>query len=142
MVINHQKKNRMVIFTLTTIFVVYNIIIYTQKTAENDTLVLNEQALKGQKLWQDNNCTACHQLYGLGGYLGPDLTNIISHPKKGGVYARAFFNSGIKSMPKFEFSSEEQEQLIQFLMAVDQTGYYPNANVQFDKFGWVTITYK
>ena len=93
-------------------------------------------------MWQENNCTACHQIYGLGGYLGPDLTNIASNPDKGLDYAKAFFNSGIKSMPKFHFSDEEKVHLATFLKEIDQTGYYPNKSAEFNSNGWVTIQYK
>ena len=139
---NKTKGNRLVIFALIATFTIYNIALYTQKDSAISKPYLSEAAIAGQTIWQNNNCTACHQFYGLGGYLGPDLTNIISHPAKGPAYAKAFFNSGIKSMPKFNFSETEKEQLVAFLTAVDQTGYYPNQNAQFDYFGWVTIEYK
>ena len=103
---------------------------------------MSNSALAGQKLWQENNCTSCHQLYGLGGYLGPDLTNVISTPGKGIPYVKAFLNSGVKSMPEFDFSELEKEQISMFLAHVDSTGYYPNYDAQFNKDGWVTIDYK
>lgn len=134
--------NRLILFTLITAFIIYNIILYTQDISKTSATTLTAQEIDGQTLWQENNCTACHQLYGLGGYLGPDLTNIISNPNKGPEYAKAFFNSGIKSMPKFEFSPDEQAALISFLTAVDQTGHYPNAKAESDFLGWVTIAYK
>ena len=103
---------------------------------------MSENALEGEHIWQENNCMACHQLYGLGGYLGPDLTNVISNPSKGKEYVKAFFNSGVKSMPKFNFSEEEKEALASFLEHVDNTGFYPNKNAEFDYSGWVSIEYK
>lgn len=98
--------------------------------------------MAGEKLWQNNNCTSCHQLYGLGGYLGPDLTNVISNPNKGPGYVAAFVNSGVKSMPKFEFTANETDQIVQFLTHVDQTGFYPNKGATFSNDGWVDIEYK
>lgn len=127
---------------MATIFVVYNVILYTQKTSASTAKPLSESALKGEHIWQENNCTACHQIYGLGGYLGPDLTNIASTPYKGTEYAKAFFNSGIKSMPKFDFSEEEKNDLAAFLEEIDQTGFYPNTNAEFEYNGWVTLKYK
>ena len=124
------------------IFCVYNVILYTQKTSYSTAPLMSEEAMKGESLWQENNCTACHQLYGLGGYLGPDLTNIVSNPIKGREYTKAFFNSGVKSMPKFEFTEEEKEALVSFLEHVDRTGYYPNRNASFSASGWVEIEYK
>ncbi len=99
-------------------------------------------AIEGEQLFQQNNCTACHQLFGLGGYLGPDLTNIISNKNKGPLYAKAFLNSGIKSMPKFNFTEQEQEALVQFLTEVDQCGYYPIFDAVKEPTGWVEVKYK
>jgi nitric oxide reductase subunit C len=103
---------------------------------------MSDAAIEGEILWQNNNCVSCHQFYGLGGYLGPDLTNVISHKSKGPKYVRAFINSGVKSMPKFEFSEEEKENIVQFLTYVDKTGIYPNYKAKFKKNGWVEIEYK
>lgn len=124
------------------LFLIYNVVLYTQDTSASSYKKLSPIALKGERIWQENNCTACHQIYGLGGYLGPDLTNIASNPDKGINYAKAFFNSGIKSMPLFKFSEEEKDQLATFLKEIDQTGYYPDRNAKFDATGWVTINYK
>ena len=132
----------MVFSVLVIIFITYNISLYTQNISSSSAPTLSNSALKGEHLWQKNNCTACHQIYGLGGYLGPDLTNIASNPKKGIEYAKAFFNSGIKSMPKFNFSEEEKNDLAAFLEAIDQTGFYPNTDAKFNSNGWLTIKYK
>ncbi|NOQ72858.1 MAG: c-type cytochrome [Crocinitomix sp.] len=134
--------NILVLTILVCVFATYNLVLYLQPTSGSTAPLMSETALEGEKIWQENNCTACHQLYGLGGYLGPDLTNIISHPYKGSGYAKAFFNSGVSSMPKFDFSETEKEALVQFLEHVDRTGYYPNLNAEFGADGWVSIKYK
>ena len=36
---------------------------------------LSGPARRGQELWLRHNCQSCHQIYGYGGFLGPDLTN-------------------------------------------------------------------
>jgi nitric oxide reductase subunit C len=77
----------------------------------------------GQRIFQDKNCVACHQIYGLGGYMGPDLTNVIS--TRGDAYARAFITSGTARMPNFNFSPDEIAALLAYLGFVDQTGTYP-----------------
>ena len=33
---------------------------------------LSPQGRDGYRLWREQNCHTCHQLYGFGGYLGPD----------------------------------------------------------------------
>ena len=127
--------------SLVAMFIIYNIVIYTQGTS-NETPKMSAMAIKGEQLYQDNNCTACHQLFGLGGYLGPDLTNIISNESKGGMYVKALLNSGVKSMPEFNFTEEEKEALVQFLTEVDQCGYYPIVDADMRADGWVDMKYK
>lgn len=82
-----------------------------------------EQALGGLSIWQQKNCQSCHQLYGLGGYMGPDLTNVISDSARGPMFARAFIQGGSLKMPNFNFTKEETDQLIAFLTWVDKSGH-------------------
>jgi nitric oxide reductase subunit C len=139
---NSKTRNNIVIITVLVLFFsVYNFYIYTSKDRKNP-IKLSSKALKGQHLWQKNNCWSCHQVYGLGGYLGPDLTNIYSAPNKGSNYIKAFLNSGIKSMPKFNFSDEEKDALVAFLQQIDSTGYYPNKEAIIKSNGWVEIKYR
>ena len=77
---------------------------------------------EGRLVWQKYNCHTCHQLYGLGGYLGPDLTNVYSRSGNNEYYIRAIVKSGVKQMPAFEISEEEMNALLQFLKNVDQSG--------------------
>ena len=62
-------------------------------------------------VWQKYNCQSCHQLYGLGGYLGPDLTNVYSAKGKGELFIKAFLHAGTKQMPSFDLSKEEEKEL-------------------------------
>lgn len=135
------KYNIAAIGSLLTLFVVFNGFVYTSNESENP-IKLTEQALHGQRLWQENNCWSCHQTYGLGGYLGPDLTNVYSAKNKGTLYIKAFLNSGVKTMPKFNFSETEKDALVTYLKFIDSTGYYPNYNVKFKPNGWVELEYK
>ena len=136
-----KKKNIYIISGLVLIFSIYNFLVYTSKNDES-YVKLSKEAIMGQQLWQKNNCWSCHQVYGLGGYLGPDLTNIYSNPNKGSNYIKAFLNSGIKSMPKFNFSEKEKEAIITYLKHIDKTGYYPNYGANFKANGWVELKYK
>ena len=77
---------------------------------------------EGRLVWQKYNCHTCHQLYGLGGYLGPDLTNVYSRSGNNEHYIRGIVKSGVKQMPAFEISEEEMNALLQFLKNVDQSG--------------------
>lgn len=138
---NLALKNRMVMGIILLVFLCYNFFIYTQNPPVK-AQKMSELAIKGEQIYQKNNCTACHQFYGLGGYLGPDLTNVISAKGKGAAYVNAFLNSGIKTMPNFNFNEEEKEALVAFLEAVDKTGSYPIYETSNNTFGWVSINYK
>ncbi|MBL7931164.1 MAG: cytochrome c [Bacteroidia bacterium] len=79
-------------------------------------------AAEGRLVWQKYNCQACHQLYGLGGYLGPDLTNLVSQKGKDESYIKALIRSGTKQMPSFDLSKEEEIKLIDFLKSTNESG--------------------
>jgi len=133
--------NKIVISLLVVTFAVYNIVLY-KKGAFIKEEVLTTEALSGQQIWQDNNCTACHQFYGLGGFLGPDLTNVYSDSLKNEAYIRSRIVAGTGAMPQFTFNELEIDQLLAFFKAVDKTGYFPNRKAKRSKTGWVEIAPK
>ncbi len=96
---------------------------------------MSDQARHGQALFQQHNCIACHQFYGLGGYMGPDLTNVIS--KYSPAYARAFMATGTTRMPNFNLTDDELDALVAYLSFVDSTGTYPPQNYQVTWYGTV-----
>lgn len=102
---------------------------------------MSQDAIYGEDLWQKNNCTSCHQLYGLGGYLGPDLTNLTSSPFKEKDYVFAILDGDVGAMPPFRFTVKEKEYLYEFLSHVDKTGFYPN-KASFNAYGWGSLKYK
>lgn len=137
----NSKPYLLTIAILILLFGVYNYVVYN-----TDGYVAVEKlspvAVKGQQLFQNNRCWSCHQLYGLGGYLGPDLTNVYSTENKGPLYIKAFLNSGVKSMPQFNFSEEEKVALVEYLKQVDETGIYPNYDAEIETTGWVKVKYR
>ena len=94
-------------------------------------------ASEGHLVWQSYNCQTCHQLYNLGGYLGPDLTNIISNPDKGEKTVRALVKSGTKQMPAFNLTEHEMNALIEFLKSTDASGKADLRNFSIDNFGMI-----
>ena len=107
--------------TLCTLFIVYSFSIYLQPYFKN-TVADTTDIAAGRIVWQKNNCQTCHQLYGLGGYLGPDLTDVYSAPGKGKDFIKAMLTTGIKQMPAFHLSDQEFTQLTAFLKSVDESG--------------------
>lgn len=133
------KKYLLLFLLLLSTFSVYNFMIYTSKP-DYGNIHLSEKAICGENLWLKNNCNSCHQLYGLGGYLGPDLTNV--YARRNEDYLKAMLNSGVKAMPKFNFNPTEKEALVQFFKEVNQTGFYPNIESELETDGWVSIKRK
>ena len=115
---------KIVIFSsLFGIYLLYSFIVYTKGTKNNIVVSAEEQLKidKGKQLFQQYNCTSCHQLYGLGGYLGPELTTAWSDPNRGELYMKAFLKAGGLRMPNFHFEDNEIEAIISYLQYIDST---------------------
>ncbi len=121
-------NNRTIFGALCVTFVFYTATVYTSGTAATHGNSISDEARAGQQIFQDENCIACHQFYGLGGYMGPDLTNVIS--TRGEAYSRAFITAGTARMPNFELNTDEVDALLAYLSFVDQTGTYPPKNYE------------
>lgn len=105
--------------TLVASFVGYTILINIL-CHNKTTTPLTQEVNQGWEIWQNKNCQACHQLYGLGGYMGPDLTNSTS--KTDTNYIKAVIKSGTSRMPNFNLSDHEIEKIVAFLKWVDKSG--------------------
>jgi nitric oxide reductase subunit C len=105
------------------LYISYSFIVYTKGTENNISVPPAEQATinDGKLLFQKNNCIACHQLYGLGGYLGSDLTTAFSDPNRGEMFMKTFLQAGGRQMPNFHFNKEEIDAIISYLKYVDKT---------------------
>jgi mono/diheme cytochrome c family protein len=77
----------------------------------------------GAGTWRTENCIACHAIYGLGGHIGPDLTNTVSRLGAEGVAAKVLAGGG--TMPPFALSDDEVAELIAWLSYIGETGVYP-----------------
>ena len=114
-----QYKQIVFIFSFLVIsFLIYSTFIYSNLPFKS--IEVSEQVVKGKEVWQRYNCNSCHQIYGLGGFLGPDLTNIYS--KRPVEYIKAFLLGGTVVMPKFNLSDTEINCLISFFKNIDSTG--------------------
>jgi len=114
---------RHIYIILCTAFLMYSLSIYLRPLEIRRSDKFDKTlAANGRLVWQKYNCQACHQLYGLGGYLGPDLTNIISKEGKGEAVIRALIKSGTKQMPSYNLEEEEIHLLLEFLKSTDASG--------------------
>ncbi len=134
----NYKSNRIIFASLVLTFFAYSYMVYTSGT-ENDNGVSfsNEQSKRGKLIFQNYNCVACHQIYGMGGYMGPDITNVISANNKGPEYVRTFLQSGSRRMPDFHLNENELNDLIAYLSYIDKTGISPVKNFKINYDGTV-----
>ena len=100
-------------------YALYSFAVYTRGTG--NSFPASAEALEGKRLFQKYNCSACHQVYGLGGYLGPELTTAWSDPHRGEHFIRAFLQAGGRTMPNFHLDKKEVEALVQYLKYIDST---------------------
>jgi nitric oxide reductase subunit C len=85
---------------------------------------LGGPALDGARAWQRHNCNVCHQVYGWGGFLGPDLTNVAGRLGEGGLRARMarVTAEGSGQMPPIPLEDGVVDALVAWFVALDRTG--------------------
>ncbi|MCA0426451.1 MAG: cytochrome c [Bacteroidetes bacterium] len=99
--------------------------------------LLNQTEQQGKQLWQKHNCQSCHQLFGLGGYLGPDLTSIQNKIPNRDVF-QILVKTGNQTMPAYNLNPQEVDALYQFLLAQNRPGPITPLNHKADLNGWIS----
>jgi len=127
------KIKRIILFSLVFLYILYSVFVYTAGTETSSHI--SKQAAVGKNIYQEYNCVACHQIYGLGGYMGPDLTNVIS--TRGEIYARAIIQTGTERMSNFNLDSSEINALIDYLKFMNLSSEYPLKNRETSWYGTV-----
>lgn len=115
----------------------YTLHLYVKKMPPGQVPFDVSEAIEGRLVWQKYNCQSCHQLYGLGGYLGPDLTNTYSSPYKGENYIKGFIIGGTNQMPAFPLNEVEIKQLVEFLKMTDASGYADPRTIKVELYGMI-----
>lgn len=100
----------------------YTAFVYCRCDKQNQAATPTVSVQAGWHTWQAKNCQSCHQLYGLGGYLGPDLTNVASAPGKNEAYLKVFILNGTGRMPCFHLNDKQANEVVAFLQWVDKSG--------------------
>lgn len=87
---------------------------------------LTEQVAAGKRLWEINDCIGCHSLLGEGAYFAPELGNVYTRFGENTEAIKIFIKTrpkngvpGRRSMPQFNFTDEELEEIAQFLKYAD-----------------------
>ena len=81
---------------------------------------LSEEAARGRQLWHEHNCQSCHQLFGFGGFLGPDLTNV--SPTLTDARLESILTVGSGQMPPLDLDAPQRHAIRQFLDEIHETG--------------------
>jgi len=118
-------------------FLAFSFSIYLNPVGHN-TGIGSFEVSQGRLAWQKHNCHTCHQLYGLGGYLGPDLTNVYGAPGKGEPLIRAMLKTGSAQMPAFELTETETDHLLAFLKETDAQGSADPRDFTIQRTGMTT----
>lgn len=108
---------KMLLAVLVLCFLVQTIIVYSDQPMPEP---LSERAMEGRSIWHRENCQACHQLFGFGGFLGPDLTNAAERVDPGRL--TRLLTSGSDLMPAFELPLREINSVRAFLNEINETG--------------------
>ena len=122
------RSRRRLVLTLCAVFLAQTWMVYSDP-AGRAAGPLSGLALEGRDVWHAHNCQSCHQIYGFGGFLGPDLTNFagrVGAGEQGEAALRSRLESvltaGSALMPAFRLGSEEREALAAYFAALDATG--------------------
>ncbi len=114
---------RALVFALTAAcFFALGIVVY-RDDPEGDAsafTTLSPSGRNGFMHWRAQNCVVCHQIYGFGGYLGPDLTHVAQR-----VDAPTFLDilkKGTGPMPGVRMEDAAGKELYTFLREMDRSG--------------------
>lgn len=112
-------KKILVIIALFSAYTLYSSWVYSYGTDCN--VQMSAEAIRGKATWHAKNCQNCHQVFGLGGYMGPDLTTVITDKQRGAAYTKGILMSGGNRMPDFHLSETEANELVSYLDYISQT---------------------
>ncbi len=133
-----MKKPALIFAILCTLFLGYSFVIY--RGYGEDSLIIGEEkiAAEGKLLWQKYNCQSCHQFYGLGGYLGPDLTNVYSKYQGNEAALELIIGAGNNRMPPCDANKSEIKKMISFLKLMNRTGVSDPSGFKLHKNGMIS----
>ncbi len=108
------QSKKMLLAVLVSAFVLQSALVYR----DEPTGRLDEAGARGRVLWHQYGCQVCHQLYGQGGFLGPDLTNAYSRVDS--MRIRTLLTVGSGQMPPFHLRDGQIDDIRAFLQGMDR----------------------
>ena len=128
-----EKWKMMVLVLFVAAYLIYSFTLYTSLPVKQ--CLVDKRAENGKLVWQKYNCNSCHQLYGLGGYIGPDLTNVYS--KRSEAFIKAFLKNGTTTMPSFNINDYEMNCLLKYFNTIDNSGKSDPRNFRINNDGTI-----
>jgi nitric oxide reductase subunit C len=137
------QSKKVLLVVLVSAFVVQSALVYS----DQPTGRLDEAGVRGRMLWHKRGCQVCHQLYGQGGFLGPDLTNAFSRVDS--TRLRTLLTLGSGQMPAFHLRDAEIADLRAFLRGMDRPslgqgqlrlGHADPRSTPWARFGLAVVT--
>ena len=128
-----EKWKMMVLVLFVAAYLIYSFTLYTSLPVKQ--CLVDKRAENGKLVWQKYNCNSCHQLYGLGGYIGPDLTNVYS--KRSEAFIKAFLKNGTTAMPNFNINDYEMDCLLKYFNSIDNSGKSDPRNFRINNDGTI-----
>lgn len=96
-----------------------------------DNAGLTDTVLHGKEVWERNSCVNCHSIIGEGAYFAPEIKNVWTRygghdnaddarvALKAWIKAQPLNIPGRRRMPKYDFSEEELDALVDFFQWTD-----------------------
>lgn len=117
----HSCGGEISLAVLVALYVLVSAVAYTDFPRRKPPAPLTEREQEGLGVWRRYNCQSCHQLYGFGGFLGPDLTNrVVDATEDDGL--GSILRDGLGRMPALGLDRSERATVLEFLRAMNRTG--------------------
>ncbi|MFQ5702762.1 MAG: c-type cytochrome [Gemmatimonadales bacterium] len=116
-----RASREAVVGLLVVTYLIVSTVAYLDFPRHSSNTPLTDLERSGLGIWREHNCQACHQIYGFGGFLGPDLTNRVTDDTPDRQVSW-ILTSGSGKMPAFHLSPDEQRAVVAFLRGVNRTG--------------------
>lgn len=114
-------RRETVLGLLVVVYAAVSLVAYTDYPRHSNAPPLTDLERRGLHLWRRHNCQVCHQIYGFGGFLGPDLTNRVTDATATDELG-PILQEGAGAMPAFHFTAAEREALLAYLRRVSRSG--------------------
>ncbi len=110
-----------VFFAVAACFFVQTALVWLDLGARpGSTVPIAPSARQGQTIFRSHGCQSCHAVFGMGGFLGPDLTNAARRVPPARFAELLQFGSG--AMPAYHLDQNERDAVSAYLAAIDSTG--------------------